>query len=192
MKVEKILFGFLSFLCFSVFAFFITSCEKKGEALAKCPTQEYVISCLEKIPNITEIEAVNELNDPNGLLNKDGGYTALVYFAIEEIDQSEVYGNGLIGKGTDAGGGIEVYKNKKDANQRNEYLAAFDGTIFASGSHTVYGTCVIRVSNELTATHQNIMEENIKNALSNNFDEIVALCPNHKWNSGVSNMYFFW
>ena len=95
MKIKKILYGFLSTLCLVFMIFSVTACGK-GESLAKCPTQEYVISCLEKIPNITEIEAANEINDPNGLLNKDGGYIANVYFSIEEIDQSEVYGNVLM------------------------------------------------------------------------------------------------
>ena len=36
----------------------------------------------------------------------------------------------------------------------NDYLAAFDGGIFASGSHTVVGTVLVRTSNELTASQQ--------------------------------------
>lgn len=179
MKAKKLLYGLLSSF-FIAFSFLILTACDRGEHLAKHPTEEYVMECLEKIPNVTEIEAVTEINDPQGLLNKAGGYTAHVYFALDAIDQSKVYGTSLIDKGTAAGGSIEVYKNKRDANKRNEYLAVWDGNVFSSGSHTVYGTCVIRTSNHLTATNQKTMEENIIYALSGEDDKIVKLEPSYK------------
>ena len=69
-------------------------------------------------------------------------------------------------KGTDAGGSIEVYANVEDATTRNEYLASFDGGIFASGSHTVVGTVLVRTSDELTASQQQTLEANIIAALT--------------------------
>ena len=33
------------------------------------PTEDYIISCLENTPNILEVAAVTEENDPNGNLN---------------------------------------------------------------------------------------------------------------------------
>ena len=95
-----------------------------------CPTEAYVIKCLEKVPNVTGISAVTEDNDPNGNLNKAGGYTS-----------------------------------PEDAEKRNTYLASFDGSIFASGSHSVIGTVVVRTSNELKASQQKEMEANIIAAL---------------------------
>lgn len=67
----------------------------------------------------------------------------------------------IIDKGTDCGGSIEVYSTTEDANARNDYLAGFDGGIFASGSHTVVGIVLVRTSDELTASQQKEMEANI-------------------------------
>ncbi|MCI7536623.1 MAG: EbhA [Fusicatenibacter saccharivorans] len=138
----------------------------KQYALVDAPTEAYVIECLKKVENIVDISAVTEDNDPNGNLNKAGGYTAQIYFSSDLVNQSEVYGTSLIEKGTDAGGSIEVYANVEDATTRNEYLASFDGGIFASGSHTVVGTVLVRTSDELTASQQQTLEANIIAALT--------------------------
>lgn len=131
------------------------------------PSEEYVIQCLEKVEHVVDISAVTEDNDPNGQLGKAGGYTATVYFSSDWVNQSDVYGDTIIDKGTDAGGTVEVYANVEDAETRNEYLASFDGGVFSSGSHTVVGTCVIRTSNELVASKQTELETNIIEALTN-------------------------
>jgi len=129
------------------------------------PKEEFVIQRLKTIDEITDVQGVTEDNDPNGKLNKAGGYTATVYFVSKNVNQSEVYGSNLIDKGTDAGGSIEVYATQEDAIERNEYLAIFDGGIFSSGSHRVVGTMVIRTSNLLTASQQKTLEEKIFNAM---------------------------
>ena len=149
----------------------------------KILTSTNIIKCLQKVPCIIEIEAVTEDNDPIGQLNKPGGYTALVYFSYALVDQQEVYGDDLIDKGTDAGGCIEVYTTEKDANKRNEYLAAFDGGVLSSGSHKVVGTCVIRTSDELTISQQQLLESNIIFALQGDNDKIVN--PNGNSNNAT-------
>lgn len=133
----------------------------KQYALVDAPDEAYVITCLKRVPGVIDITAATEDNDPNGNLNKAGGYTAAVFFSHGNVNQSEVYGTTLIEKGTDAGGQIEVYSTLEDAIKRNTYLAAFDGTIFASGSHYVLGTVVVRTSNMLTASQQKELEANI-------------------------------
>lgn len=130
------------------------------------PTEEFVIQRLQTIDEVKDVRAVTEDNDPNGNLNKPGGYTATVYFESSNVNQSNVYGTDLIDKGTDAGGAIEVYANEKDAIKRNDYLASFDGGVFASGSHKVVGTVLIRTSDELTASKQKALEEKVINALA--------------------------
>lgn len=130
------------------------------------PTEEFVIQRLQTIDEVKDVSAVTENNDPNGKLNKPGGYTATVYFESSNVNQSNVYGTDLIDKGTDAGGAIEVYANEEDAIKRNDYLASFDGGIFASGSHKVVGTVLIRTSDELTASKQKVLEEKIITALA--------------------------
>lgn len=125
------------------------------------PSEDFVKERLQKIDSITSIQSVTEDNDPNGNLNKQGGYTSSTYFASANIDQSSVYGTDTIDKGTEAGGCIEVYVNTEDAEKRNLYLSGFDGTALSSGSHTVLGTIVVRTSSELTASQQKELEQAI-------------------------------
>lgn len=130
------------------------------------PSQDFVMARLKEVPGILNMAPVTEDNDPTGNLNKAGGYTSTVYFESQNVDQSTVYGNDLIDKGTDAGGAIETYKTNEDVTKRDTYLGALDGGILSSGSHKVIGTVLIRTSNELTATQQNELTQAIINALT--------------------------
>lgn len=133
------------------------------------PSEQFVIERLTGLPNIVGIEAVTEDNDPNGMLNKQGGYTSTVYFSSDLVDQPDMYASdgytGIPAIGTDGGGSVEVYSTVEDAVERDAYLAVFDGGMFSSGSHTVAGTCVIRTSNYMTASQQSEMEQNIIDSL---------------------------
>ncbi len=133
----------------------------KQYALVNAPSESYIIQCLQKVDGVIDISAATEENDPNGHLHKAGGYSAAVYFSHKNVNQSSVYGDTIIDKGTSCGGQIEVYESEEDAQQRNDYLAGFDGTLFDSGSHTVIGTVLVRTSDELTATQQKELEANI-------------------------------
>lgn len=94
-------------------------------------------------------------------MNKQGGYTASVYFADSQVTEA-VDGSDIVGKGTDGGGNVEVYKTKEEAEKRNTYLSAFDGNgILNPGSHYVYGTTVIRTSRHLTASQQTALTEKV-------------------------------
>ncbi len=137
---------------------------KKYE-LVNAPEEAYVIKCLETVKDIDGIAAATEDHDPNGNLNKAGGYTAQVYFSSPLVDHSYM-DNDIIEAGTDGGGSVEVYKTAEEATKREEYLAGFDGTITASGSHTVVGTCIVKTSDSLTATQQTELEAAIIEALT--------------------------
>lgn len=142
-----------------------------SESIAKMklvtnPSESYVIERLQGVDGVGDIAAVTEDNDPNGRLGKTGGYTAAVYFMSPLVDQADVSGNGVIDKGTDGGGCIEVYANAEDADERNDYLAAFDGGILASGSHKVVGTVLVRTSDKLKASQQADLEARIIEALT--------------------------
>lgn len=129
------------------------------------PTADFIIERLKEVPSITGEQAVTEDNDPNGNLNKQGGYTATVYFTDNQVKE-EIDGKDIVDKGTDAGGSIEVYPTVKDAETRNAYLAAFDGAgMFNSGFHEVHGTVVIRASTNLTATQQNSLAKQVLDKL---------------------------
>ena len=133
------------------------------------PDESFVITRLQKVSGITGIQAVTEDNDPNGHLGKDGGYTASVYFTYDKVDQSQIFTSGkgdMVDKGNEGGGDVEVYANVDDANKRNDYLGSLDGVGIASpGSHTVAGTCVVRTSDQLPASQQKELTQNIINAL---------------------------
>lgn len=129
------------------------------------PPQEFIIERLEEIESITATQPVTEDNDPNGLLNKQGGYTATIYFNDNQTGQS-ISGNDLIEAGAEAGGSIEVYPTKDEAEKRNNYLSSFDGQGFLNpGSHYVHGTIVIRTSKNLTASQQQALTETIYHKL---------------------------
>lgn len=126
------------------------------------PSNTFVESRLKEIDTITDVQSATENNDPNQGLNKQGSYTAAVYFADNEVT-NPVAGADLVAKGTDTGGCVEVYKTAEDAKKRNDYLSAFDGlpTVINPGSHYVYGTVVIRVAASLTASQQNALTQKI-------------------------------
>ena len=130
------------------------------------PDQDFVMDRLQMIDTITEIEAVTEETDVNGHLNKQGGYTSAIYFRDTLVDLDKVYiepgFDGLIDIGTDAGGCIEVFANERDVQNRDAYLAGFDGGILASGGHYIVGTVLIRTSNALTGTQQLELTDAIK------------------------------
>ena len=130
------------------------------------PTEDFIILKLQQLADIGEIAPVTEENDPNGNLNKAGGYTATVYFSHKNVNKEDIFGSDLIDKGTDAGGSIEVYPTEEDAYRRNDYLSGFDGSALSSGSHTVIGTLVVRTSDKLTATQQKKLEKDLIKVLT--------------------------
>ena len=125
------------------------------------PTEEWVLTRLGRVSDVANMAPVTEEHDPNGRLNKQGGYTSTVYFGSPLLGTEELTGDALIEEGTDAGGAIETYRTVEDAESRDSYLGALDGGIFTSGSHKVLGTMVIRTSDSLKASQQ----ETLTNAI---------------------------
>lgn len=119
------------------------------------PTVKWVDSALEKVEGITGTQAVTKSDNPDGLLDKEHGYTGCLYFTVKDIDPSKVKGKTIVDKGTDAGGAIEIYATREDAEARDEYLTDFDkDPVLDSGSHTVLGKMVIRTSYKLDGEKQ--------------------------------------
>lgn len=136
--------------------------EANQDALLVNPSEEYIIEHLK----IDRIAAATEENDPNGNLHKPGGYTSAVFFSSKEVSFFPGSDEEMIEKGTDGGGCIEVYETIPYAEQRDKYLALYDGTVISSGSHKLVGTVIVRTSSRLTATKQKQLEENIVKALT--------------------------
>lgn len=65
------------------------------------PTEEWVITRLGRVADVANIAPVTEENDPNGNLNKPGGYTSTVYFGTALLGTQNLSGNPLIDEGTD-------------------------------------------------------------------------------------------
>ena len=129
------------------------------------PSEDFVIERLRRVPGVLEIEAATEENDPNTQLHKDGGYTSAVFFSHESVNDPYTLAQGPspVSEGTDGGGQVEVYATAANANKRNEYLEALDGTIINSGKHRVLGTTVVRISDKLNATsQQNLMDQVVR------------------------------
>jgi len=131
------------------------------------PSEDTVVAALKKVSGVYDVAAATEGNDPNQELHKDGGYTSDVFFSVESLSSnSSVKSGDAVAKGTPGGGCVEVYSTTEDADKRNTYLAAFDGSILSGGSHAVYGTCVVRTSSLLTASEQKTLEANVVTALT--------------------------
>lgn len=130
------------------------------------PSAEFVAERLYKVSHVSGVEMADEENDPYGRLNKAGSYTGLVYFSSDLVDESVLSGGSIIDVGTDCGGCIEIFSSVEDAKRRDDYLSAFDGTIFAPGLHSVVGTLVVRVSERLSASVQSEFEEDIVKGLA--------------------------
>ena len=118
------------------------------------PTQKFVLKRISKVKPFVNFAPVTEKNDPNGHLGKKGGYTSTIYISCKWLSTRSLSGNKLIDEGTDAGGAVETYRNAEDAKRRDDYLGAFDGTAFSSGYHTVLGSMVLRVSDDLPISKQ--------------------------------------
>ena len=144
----------------------LTAYQKSVKQLAQItnPKDTFIEERLKEVDTIQEVQHATEENDPNGKLNKQGGYTASIFFSDNQVTEP-IEGANIVDKGTEAGGCIEVYKTKEDAEKRNTYLSAFDGGILDPGSHYVYGTIVVRTSHHLTASQQKTLTEKIYNKL---------------------------
>lgn len=182
--MKKIIMSIALCFLFVLTTFSFAGCGDDKDKLVTAPKQSYIISCLYDVPGIQEVIAVTESTDPNNLLNKPGGYYASVYFSYSLVDQRELNGNTIIQKGVNVGGCVEVYQNKNDAEKRNNYLAAFDGTVLASGSHKVVGTVVVRTSNLLLASQQKLLESNIIAVLTGNPNDVNSNIGTPSFGSG--------
>lgn len=127
------------------------------------PNEDWVKEKLSNISDIINIKAVTEDNDPNGLLNKEGGYTSSTYFTLKDISDENV---DPVEAGTDGGGCIEVYETLADAEARVDYLKEFDNSYMYTGAYALIGTSVVRVTYALEEEQQYELMDKIFRILS--------------------------
>ena len=132
------------------------------------PDESFIINGLSTIPEISIIAAATEDNDPISRLNKQGGYTSQIFFSspLADPEADKMTPTQVLDIGTICGGSIEVYSSIENAQRRDTYLSSFDGTPFGFSSHTVIGSCIIRISHNMTASQQKDLENKIINVLS--------------------------
>ena len=106
------------------------------------PDEAHVESALWNVEGVSAVASVTEDNDPNAMLGKEGGYLSCTYFTLSMLGE----GDDPVGAGVDGGGAVEVYPTLADAEARCEYLSGFDETVFYSGSYSLIGTMVVRMS----------------------------------------------
>ncbi|MGN8737393.1 zinc ribbon domain-containing protein [Bilifractor sp. HCP3S3_D3] len=119
-------------------------------------SEDFVISRLQQIEGISAIQPVTEEHDPNGLLNKQGGYTSEVYFRYEKVpkDKIQYFDTGdTVDLGNIGGGTVETFADEESANSRYQYLLNMP-TILGIEKDYLLGTMVLRTSDYLTATQQ--------------------------------------
>jgi hypothetical protein len=146
-----------------------TKSESKASSIL---TSEEIAEKIKNLDGISEVVIMTEENDPNGTMGKKGSYIGGVFFIsdwIDDSDKSYVLDDNWnrtdeLEMGASNGGTIEIFNTEKEAKERDDYLATFDGTIFASG-HLLHKNMVIRTSDELKASQQKQLEEAIVNAL---------------------------
>ena len=166
---------------------FFVGCGKQSDI----SVEKILTSLQSDVETIVSIEMATEETDTNNLLGKQGSYIELGWFTDARIKQqydlqiAEANRNAEESrregyefsnrweydsaeemlKGITRGGGIEKFRNEKDAKKREELLDAVLGTPFSPGYHERIGVFVIRVSNKLTASQQKEYAEKIKQAM---------------------------
>ncbi len=133
------------------------------------PTDDFVTKRLQRVDTILAMAAVTEDHDPNGKLNKQGGYIGCIYFRDSRIDKKTITnteaGDDVIEIGTEGGGAVEIFKTEDEAIARDKYLEWTQGISGTARSHYVRGTCVIRTSEHLKGSEQIALTDAVTNAL---------------------------
>jgi serine/threonine-protein kinase len=132
--------------------------DRAAEAAASWSTAREAAEAIKSsIPEITELAALNEDNDSNGLLGRPNGYTA----AVVLIDKRS---KGLCDHaepGVDCGATIEQWPDRAAAERRADYLQKIHAAAPVLGTEwtTVNGDLLLRVTGELTPTAAKAYEQ---------------------------------
>ena len=134
------------------FALSIVSCGKSDVS------PESIIDKLQKADYpINNVISYTESNDPNELLGRPGQYTQKINFADLRLEQQN--------EENPIGGSIEVFKNKKDCQDRVDYLEE----ISQSSSYTEYNcqfdNILLRLNKGLTSDDAESYVTAVQNAI---------------------------
>lgn len=141
--------------------------ELEGNALVQ--------SVLDKVkaetPTVQDTRIINEDNDSNNLIGKEGEYQYAGSFydtrtgytpTNDNMDPIDIKDDNYK---TTAGGSIEVFASNADAKKRGELLAQFQSGVINAGPYRVVDKVVLRVSENYKASEQQEMLDLMQSAL---------------------------
>jgi hypothetical protein len=122
-----------------------------GNSLTQNPSVYDVKNALKQINTIMDINIIEDVSSDLSI-----GYVGGLYFSdinVPEADKTESTYD------WDNGGGIEFFAKKSDAKKRGEFL-------FYGSNTRVVGTLIIHTSSKLNASQQQMLLQQIENALT--------------------------
>ncbi len=130
------------------------------------PKESFLLARAKTVDTVTEVEAATEDTDRNNQLHKNGGYNSYIAMKSSMVEDKDIQKMSPVEAGTDGGAVIEAFKTAEEAETRDKYLGSFDGAgMFASGSHKIIGSLVVRTSTKLKASQQRELEQKVIDAL---------------------------
>ncbi len=114
------------------------------------PTEEFVE---ERLAEISTVTGTLPATEPTG----SNAPVCAVYFNDSRVSSDKE----KVSENVYGGGAVELCGTAEAAEERDLYLATFDGAAFTRGYHTVLGSMVIRTSPDLTTGQQEKMAEQI-------------------------------
>jgi len=90
-------------------------------------------------------------NDPNKLLGRQGGYASKVSLQDGRLPKVTDF-LGESSSSIDGGAAIECYPSSSGAQDRYQELKGFQGGLLGDGYDYVSGSCVLRLTKDLTPT----------------------------------------
>ncbi len=124
------------------------------------PKEEFVLSRIHEIDTVVFTAPATSEQDPFGKLNKVNGYLVCVFFQDGRVKEYATVSSEseLLSIGKEAGGCVEVYRTKEQAEKREADLKQSAG----QEEYRMLGTCIIRPSTYLSAEQQKDLEDTIK------------------------------
>ena len=139
--------------------------KEKNDTMYINPSQEYVLTLLDDISGVQEMEVCTEEGDEEDLLGEE--CSAIIYFSYDKVNQSEFKEDEVtpVQKGVDAGGCIEVCYTKEKAESRMTELKLFE---MLFGSSYRKGSVIVRTSSKLSVKNQNALQKAILEQMAEN------------------------
>lgn len=145
---------------------FLDESRKKYRRVSK-PNEEYIISCLERVPGLTKIRAGTEKTVGWSDYDKNGSFYSCVFFNHEDVDLSLRETEPIVDIYLDRGGQIEAYSSVKAAKTKFDTLQSYQGTPIGMGYNVLVGTVIVRVSDLLDEATQKELSQRIIEELTN-------------------------